>query len=345
MHREEEVDVEWMQVRKKEERGTETAVRTDSIAFFEVSAKEDINVIESFQAAIVLGLIKKQRTRDAQAAHPIWVRNVLTRAANAEAIAAATATAANAAAMGRNKRGHIQWTPDNSTTGCEECGSRFTFMSRRHHCRRCGRLICAKCSPFTAVVLESGSHQPVRVCTPCPATGGHQLESMLQSQLDSMLPSLFFGFAPRPWSRENHRLCCTGAKRAIVAVLMASAYVDVVSGGSGGGGGASMNGEDCEGKGDDGESKAPDGVGKGDDGESHSSPRPCVPGLRRPRHPEGRLHLLTRYHVLVHVLSFLPAAAVPQWWFGEDWVAAKTERPERRCVAVEKPRNARCSLQ
>jgi hypothetical protein len=46
------------------------------------------------------------------------------------------------------------------------------------------------------------------------------------------------------------------------------------------------------------------------------------------------------------VLSFLPAAAVPQWWFGEDWMLHwhKTERPERRCVAAEKPRNARCSL-
>eukprot|EP00928_Gymnodinium_smaydae_P048678 TRINITY_DN32576_c0_g1_i1.p3 TRINITY_DN32576_c0_g1~~TRINITY_DN32576_c0_g1_i1.p3 ORF type:complete len:243 (+),score=45.93 TRINITY_DN32576_c0_g1_i1:105-833(+) len=40
-----------------------------------------------------------------------------------------------------------RWTPDSEATKCELCHVAFTFFMRRHHCRRCGRCICAECSP------------------------------------------------------------------------------------------------------------------------------------------------------------------------------------------------------
>lgn len=39
-----------------------------------------------------------------------------------------------------------EWRPD--TKACECCGVGFGLLTRRHHCRRCGRCVCGKCSPF-----------------------------------------------------------------------------------------------------------------------------------------------------------------------------------------------------
>lgn len=40
-----------------------------------------------------------------------------------------------------------QWVPDSSATMCMVCKlERFSMFNRRHHCRRCGRVVCAGCS-------------------------------------------------------------------------------------------------------------------------------------------------------------------------------------------------------
>ncbi|KAL5103339.1 Zinc finger FYVE domain-containing protein 9 [Taenia crassiceps] len=40
-----------------------------------------------------------------------------------------------------------EWAADTSSTVCVACNSRFTMLRRRHHCRTCGRLLCATCTP------------------------------------------------------------------------------------------------------------------------------------------------------------------------------------------------------
>jgi len=50
-----------------------------------------------------------------------------------------------------------QWTPD--LPFCQVCGSGFSLMNRRHHCRVCGRVVCNGCSAH-----ELSGH---RVCDPC----------------------------------------------------------------------------------------------------------------------------------------------------------------------------------
>ncbi|KAH8830771.1 hypothetical protein DL96DRAFT_971411 [Flagelloscypha sp. PMI_526] len=37
-------------------------------------------------------------------------------------------------------------------TTCRGCQRRFTFILRRHHCRRCGKIYCDKCSSWRAVL-------------------------------------------------------------------------------------------------------------------------------------------------------------------------------------------------
>ncbi|PKA65141.1 1-phosphatidylinositol-3-phosphate 5-kinase FAB1B [Apostasia shenzhenica] len=66
------------------------------------------------------------------------------------------------------------WMPDGSCRVCYECDSQFTVFNRRHHCRLCGRIFCAKCtSNFVLVPLvnspnieEEGDHR-IRVCNYC----------------------------------------------------------------------------------------------------------------------------------------------------------------------------------
>ncbi|KAF3451624.1 hypothetical protein FNV43_RR07719 [Rhamnella rubrinervis] len=49
---------------------------------------------------------------------------------------------------------------------CQGCSSQFTFIYRKHHCRRCGGLFCNSCTQGRMVLRGQGD-SPVRVCEPC----------------------------------------------------------------------------------------------------------------------------------------------------------------------------------
>uniref|UniRef100_A0A7N6BD79 FYVE-type domain-containing protein n=1 Tax=Anabas testudineus TaxID=64144 RepID=A0A7N6BD79_ANATE len=38
-----------------------------------------------------------------------------------------------------------QWVPDKECPRCMQCDTKFDFIRRKHHCRRCGRCFCDKC--------------------------------------------------------------------------------------------------------------------------------------------------------------------------------------------------------
>ncbi|OWK55494.1 Lateral signaling target protein 2 [Lonchura striata] len=63
-----------------------------------------------------------------------------------------------------------EWVPDSTCSQCSACRSPFTLLRRRHHCRCCGKIFCARCSPNTAVLPYYGQTKPVRVCTHCYTT-------------------------------------------------------------------------------------------------------------------------------------------------------------------------------
>ncbi|KAM9922774.1 hypothetical protein OXX80_011759 [Metschnikowia pulcherrima] len=39
-----------------------------------------------------------------------------------------------------------RWKADSASSKCYLCKTRFTLLNRRHHCRKCGQLVCAGCS-------------------------------------------------------------------------------------------------------------------------------------------------------------------------------------------------------
>ncbi|KAK8546766.1 hypothetical protein V6N13_093809 [Hibiscus sabdariffa] len=49
---------------------------------------------------------------------------------------------------------------------CQGCSSQFTFINRKHHCRRCGGLFCGTCTQ-KRMVLRGQGDSPVRICEPC----------------------------------------------------------------------------------------------------------------------------------------------------------------------------------
>ncbi|XP_038042502.2 lateral signaling target protein 2 homolog isoform X2 [Anas platyrhynchos] len=62
-----------------------------------------------------------------------------------------------------------EWVPDSTCSQCCACRAPFTLLRRRHHCRSCGKIFCARCSPHTAALPHYGQLKPVRVCTHCYA--------------------------------------------------------------------------------------------------------------------------------------------------------------------------------
>ncbi|KAG7301368.1 hypothetical protein JYU34_014306 [Plutella xylostella] len=59
------------------------------------------------------------------------------------------------------------WVPDNEATVCMHCKkTQFTVLNRRHHCRKCGSVVCGGCSS-KRWLLRGQSSKPLRVCLQC----------------------------------------------------------------------------------------------------------------------------------------------------------------------------------
>nr|POE99424.1 e3 ubiquitin-protein ligase pib1 [Quercus suber] len=44
------------------------------------------------------------------------------------------------------------WQPDDVVSSCPVCKTRFNIWYRKHHCRKCGRVVCAACSPHRITI-------------------------------------------------------------------------------------------------------------------------------------------------------------------------------------------------
>ncbi|KAJ9157567.1 FYVE zinc finger protein [Pleurostoma richardsiae] len=77
-----------------------------------------------------------------------------------------------------------RWQPDAEVTICPICRTQFSIFVRKHHCRKCGRVVCASCSPHRITIpyqyivqppgeggyadfSSIGGGERVRLCNPC----------------------------------------------------------------------------------------------------------------------------------------------------------------------------------
>ncbi|ELP84476.1 zinc finger protein, putative, partial [Entamoeba invadens IP1] len=61
------------------------------------------------------------------------------------------------------------WIEDKSTDVCGICKASFGLITRKHHCRRCGKVFCSSCCVDFVLMKDLGFDKPERVCKKCKA--------------------------------------------------------------------------------------------------------------------------------------------------------------------------------
>ncbi|XP_032402423.1 zinc finger FYVE domain-containing protein 21 isoform X2 [Xiphophorus hellerii] len=59
---------------------------------------------------------------------------------------------------------------------CMQCDTKFDFIRRKHHCRRCGRCFCDKCCSKKVALPRMCFVDPVRQCAECSLVSQKELE-------------------------------------------------------------------------------------------------------------------------------------------------------------------------
>ncbi|XP_067277320.1 zinc finger FYVE domain-containing protein 21 isoform X2 [Pseudorasbora parva] len=69
-----------------------------------------------------------------------------------------------------------QWVPDKECPRCMQCDTKFDFITRKHHCRRCGRCFCDKCCSQKVALPRMCFVDPVRQCAECSLISQKEVE-------------------------------------------------------------------------------------------------------------------------------------------------------------------------
>jgi hypothetical protein len=59
------------------------------------------------------------------------------------------------------------WTEDSDANTCFICACSFGLITRKHHCRQCGQVVCDPCSQNRKLLESSRTGQLKRVCLKC----------------------------------------------------------------------------------------------------------------------------------------------------------------------------------
>ncbi|XP_024613521.1 zinc finger FYVE domain-containing protein 21 isoform X2 [Neophocaena asiaeorientalis asiaeorientalis] len=74
---------------------------------------------------------------------------------------------------------------------CMQCDTKFDFLTRKHHCRRCGKCFCDKCCSQKVALRRMCFVDPVRQCAEC-ALVSHREAEFYDKQLKLLLSGATF---------------------------------------------------------------------------------------------------------------------------------------------------------
>ncbi|XP_037468277.1 1-phosphatidylinositol-3-phosphate 5-kinase FAB1B-like isoform X3 [Triticum dicoccoides] len=105
------------------------------------------------------------------------------------------------------------WMPDQSCRVCYDCDAQFTILNRRHHCRHCGRVFCARCTansvPRSPGDAAREDIERIRVCNYCFKRWLEEEAATRRDVAQLSSPS------PSATSAGNEKSCSTGRSSTV----------------------------------------------------------------------------------------------------------------------------------
>ncbi|XP_077420607.1 zinc finger FYVE domain-containing protein 21 isoform X1 [Vanacampus margaritifer] len=99
------------------------------------------------------------------------------------------------------------WVPDKDCQKCMRCETKFAFIKRKHHCRRCGRCFCDKCCSQKVALPRMSFVDPVRQCSQC------SLLSQKESDFYEKQIKVLVAGSPFVVTRDTSDKCATMTSR------------------------------------------------------------------------------------------------------------------------------------
>lgn len=94
-----------------------------------------------------------------------------------------------------------RWEPDAEVSKCPYCKKNFSFWYRKHHCRKCGRVVCANCSPHRITIPRQFIVHPPEDASPNSANNpGVEVVDLIS---DDDAPGEVANIGERPQSSED----------------------------------------------------------------------------------------------------------------------------------------------
>jgi len=105
-----------------------------------------------------------------------------------------------------------RWQPDSEVNSCPICHRPFTWMFRRHHCRKCGRVVCNECSPHRITIPRQYIvHPPTLDLATSPSGRPPNFIDLTQDDPEPLRsptsPGLYGPSGPQWEGGEKVRLC------------------------------------------------------------------------------------------------------------------------------------------
>lgn len=95
-----------------------------------------------------------------------------------------------------------RWEPDAAVTKCPICGTTFSFWYRKHHCRKCGSVVCANCSPHRITIPRQFIVHPPEDATPSPSAANNAGIEVVDLTNDDDAPGDVMNLDQRPRTSE-----------------------------------------------------------------------------------------------------------------------------------------------